>query len=63
MLKCCDCDKELSKDEIGVNRKMLTRDIKEFFCLDCLAEYLDTTPDELLIKIEEFKEQGCTLFG
>lgn len=63
MLKCCDCDKELSKDEIGVNRKMLARDIKEFFCLDCLAEYLDTTPDELLIKIEEFKEQGCTLFG
>lgn len=63
MMKCCDCDKELSKDEIGANRKMLARDIKEFFCLDCLAEYLDTTPDELLIKIEEFKEQGCTLFG
>ena len=63
MMKCCDCDKELSKDEIGANRKMLARDIKEFFCLDCLAEYLDTTPAELLIKIEEFKEQGCTLFG
>ena len=30
--------------------------------VDCLAEYLDCTVQELLDKIEEFKEEGCKLF-
>lgn len=61
--RCFACGKEqLTKDEIGVNKKMLGRDIKQFYCLDCFAEYLGVTTDELLAKIEEFKEQGCTLF-
>ena len=38
------------------------KDAKEFFCIDCLADYLGCTVDELLEKIEEFKEEGCTLF-
>ena len=60
----CDiCGKKnLSKDEIGLNKKMLGRDIKQFHCLDCFAEYLGVTTEELLAKIEEFKEQGCLLF-
>ena len=37
-------------------------DIANFYCLDCLAEYLDCTVQELLDKIEEFKEEGCKLF-
>jgi hypothetical protein len=61
--KCFGCGKEqLSKDEVGVNKKMLGRDIKQFYCLDCFAGYLGATSDELLAKIEEFKEQGCALF-
>ena len=60
--ECCNCDKPLSKDEIGIDKKMLGRNIRDFFCLDCLAEYLDVTTDDLLEKIEEFKEEGCTLF-
>lgn len=32
------------------------------YCIDCLAEYLGVTTDELRDKIEEFKEEGCTLF-
>jgi len=30
--------------------------------MDCLAEYLGCTVEELLDKIEEFKEEGCKLF-
>jgi len=30
--------------------------------MDCLAGYLDTTVEELMDKIEEFKEEGCKLF-
>jgi biotin operon repressor len=60
---CKICFKSpLNKDEIGINKKLLGTDIKSFFCLDCLADYLECTEGELLDKIEEFKEEGCTLF-
>lgn len=62
MKKCCDCEKILTKDEIGMSRKMLGKDTDNYFCLECMAEYLDTTIEELLDRIEMFKEEGCTLF-
>jgi len=52
----------LSKDEIGINKKMLGADVKSFFCLNCLADYLECTEEELLDKIQDFKDEGCTLF-
>ena len=56
---CVMCGKEhLNKDTIGINKKLLGEDIENFYCLDCLAEYLGCTVD----KIEEFKEEGCKLF-
>lgn len=63
MMKCISCGKDnLSKDVIGLNKKLLGLNIKTFYCLDCLANYLNVTVEELLEKIEEFKEEGCTLF-
>lgn len=58
---CCS-KKNLNKDTIGINKKLLGTEVKDFYCMDCLADYLDVTVDDLLDKIEEFKEQGCTLF-
>jgi hypothetical protein len=61
--KCFACGKDqLTNDEVGINKKMIGRDIKKFYCIDCLAEYFCVTKDDLLAKIEEFKGQGCTLF-
>lgn len=61
--ECLACGKnELSKDTIGINKKMLGKGIKAFYCMDCLADYLGCTVDDLLEKIEEFKDEGCTLF-
>lgn len=61
---CVICGKDhLSKDTIGINKKLLGEDIDNFYCLDCLAEYLGCTVDELLDKIDEFKEEGCKLFA
>ena len=61
--ECMICFKSpLSKDEIGINKKLLGTGMKSFFCLGCLADHLECTEDELLDKIEEFKEEGCTLF-
>ena len=61
---CFSCNKSpLAEDEIGVCKKLLGRKIKQFYCINCLANILEVTAEELLAKIEEFKIQGCTLFG
>ena len=60
---CFVCGKtKLSKNEIGLNKKLLGRKIQKYYCLDCLAEYLEVTSEFLLAKVGEFKEQGCTMF-
>ena len=60
---CVSCGKEnLSQDEIGITIKLVGEETTVFYCLDCLADYLDVTVEDILDKIEEFKEQGCKLF-
>ena len=60
---CYVCGKEkLTKDEIGISRKLLGKNKKELYCISCLAEYLEVTEEELRDKIEEFKDEGCILF-
>ena len=59
---CVDCNKGLTKDEIALNKKMISLDIKEFRCLNCLSVSFGCDVEDLKIKIDEFKEQGCTLF-
>lgn len=59
---CCDCNKALIKDEIALSRKLIDEDTEEYYCLPCMAEYFGCDEDDLQIKINEFKEQGCTLF-
>lgn len=62
-ISCVACALEdLPKNTIGINKKLLGTDIENYYCLDCLADYLDVTVEELLEKIEEFKEEGCKLF-
>lgn len=60
---CYVCGKEnLSKNEIGLTKKLLSKNAKTYYCLDCLAEYLEVDTAFLIEKIEEFKAQGCALF-
>jgi len=35
---------------------------KIFYCIDCLANYLNCETSDIIEKIEEFKEEGCKLF-
>lgn len=60
--ECCECSRVLVKDEIALCKKLLGNDTDTFYCIDCLAEYLECSRTDLEIKIQEFKEQGCTLF-
>ena len=60
---CIICGKKnLDKNTIGINKKLLGEDIENFYCMNGLAEYLGCTVEELLEKIEEFKEEGFKLF-
>ena len=60
---CISCGKEkLQKDIIGINQKLLGEKVEFYYCIECLAEYLGVTEQDIMDKIEEFKEQGCKLF-
>ena len=62
MEKCYYCQTELTKDDTGLCKKLLGKKIKKFFCREHLAEILDKDVETLTEKIEQFKEEGCTLF-
>ena len=64
IIGCSFCDKEcLSKDEVGLNKKIIHRQIERMMCYACMAAYFETTEEELKHKVEEFKRGGCALFG
>ena len=61
--KCIVCEKSpLSKNEIGITKKLLGKQSKSFYCLECLANFLEVEPQDILDKIEDFKNEGCKLF-
>ena len=63
MEHCSICDRHpLSKDEIGICKKLIAENTARFYCLDCLADDLGVDKQDLLDKIEEFKDEGCALF-
>jgi predicted nucleic-acid-binding Zn-ribbon protein len=63
MTECYVCGKKnISKNEIGLTKKLFGKETKRFYCISCMAEELQVTPEELLDKIEEFKDEGCTMF-
>ena len=60
---CATCEKAfLSKDEVGLTKKLIDRRATRFYCLPCLAKTIGVTEAELSDKIREFKEAGCALF-
>lgn len=60
---CVSCGKKpLTRDEVGINKKLLGEDIKNMYCIQCLADYLEATVQDLMDKIDEFKAEGCKLF-
>lgn len=60
--KCYLCESKLDKDAIGLNKKLLDKNLSRFLCIECLAAHLDVSVENLNAKIGEFKDQGCTLF-
>ena len=62
-MDCYICGKKnISRNEIGLTKKLMGKHSKKYYCLSCLAEQLEVTTEELQDKIEEFKDEGCKLF-
>lgn len=62
-INCEVCGRDnIEKDVIALNKKLFNKNVKKFYCIKCMAENLEVTEEDLLDKIEEFKEEGCTLF-
>ena len=59
---CMKCGAALGGDEIALHKKLIFRAATEYFCIDCLAAYLEVTPEDIEDKIQMFKEDGCELF-
>jgi len=59
---CNICEETPDKTAIALTMKLINEKTTQFYCISCLAAYLDVTVDELLEKAEDFKLQGCTLF-
>ena len=63
--QCYACGKSpLSKDEIGLVKKLIDKKAKQFYCLSCLADYFEVTEEELLAKRNKIAniEITATLF-
>lgn len=59
---CVRCGASLTKDDIGLTRKMINRGAEEYCCISCLSRHFQISEEILRKKIQEFKEMGCTLF-
>ncbi len=60
-MTCARCGKQLSYNEIGLNKKF-NANAKQPLCIDCLGEKLGVEKRRLEEKIEEFLRAGCLLF-
>ncbi|NYE57520.1 biotin operon repressor [Carboxydothermus ferrireducens DSM 11255] len=59
---CFNCGAIVVKDVISLHRKLFSNNVDRFFCLACLAEYLECTEEGLRELITNLKEQGCVYF-
>jgi len=64
-VKCRFCLEPIDKDTAALNKKLIDRKIPrdKYVCLKCMAATLECSVNDLLDKIEEFKDEGCILFG
>ena len=60
--QCSECGNGIDKDIVALNRKLIRREISSFLCKDCLASVFECAPADLDMLIQDFKEQGCSLF-
>ena len=61
--RCTACGKPLTRDEIAVTKKLISRGATSFLCVVCLADHFEVKPRDILERIDHFRATGCTLFA
>lgn len=62
-MSCAACGREgLTRDEIGLSRKLVNRGTAQAWCLTCLAKRFRVTERQLRDLAQAFRENGCPLF-
>lgn len=61
---CCQCEKKLNSNEVGMNLKMFGRDfnLNKMLCKKCMCEKLGWKPKQFDKEVLTFRQSGCTLF-
>ncbi len=59
---CARCRSAVTRDEAALTRKLINRGMEEAWCLSCLGAHFRVSRAALEKKIDQFREQGCTLF-
>lgn len=60
---CRECGAALGSDDIAINQKLISRNAKRFYCIDCLAAYYSTTRAVIEERIDYYRKSGkCGLF-
>ncbi len=62
METCIHCGAPISRDEIGLTKKLVNRGASSFLCIHCLAKEFSVSEELLKEKIVQFRAMGCTLF-
>ncbi len=62
MPHCIKCGNKLTRDEIGLHKKLCNRGASEHLCIECLSAHFHVPVPLLREKIEQFRKDGCTLF-
>lgn len=61
---CYRCNASISGDEISLNKKMISRSIERYLCLDCMAKAFGAKRQALEELIEYYHTTGiCSLFA
>ena len=58
----CHCGSPLQLDVLSLNRKLLGEHSQKQYCLACMADLFECAAEDVVNKLDAFKQEGCRLF-
>ena len=58
----CRCGSPLQLDVLSLNRKLLGEESAKRYCLPCMADLFECAFEDVVSKLDAFKQEGCRLF-
>lgn len=60
---CRECNKLLIQDERAICKKLVSRDVQDYLCIACLAQFFRCHTSIIYKRIDQFKKMGCAIFS